>query len=252
MEDDSEYDSETEFDDRVKAGSRILSPVLAMRNLDGIAIRPIFKSRDVAKLALSTDLAFGARKMLINNDSNQYDGIPCERGFGDDDTPLTPIAQALDGSLRSLLNQKQDELLSAAKSGNIESVLHILENTKHNQISTKKKKMQWDALTHSAFGDHRLITKRLVDSGVSLTYEDFRGWIALMWGCHQNHLKIVELLIARGAPVNHANKYGTTALMWACQQGNLACVRELIRANASVRIAAKDGCTALTLACRSG
>ncbi len=111
--------------------------------------------------------------------------------------------------VQGLASPANQELINAAKNGNLEGV------------------------------------EAALNAGVDVNYADSDGYTALMWAAVYEHTEMVRLLIEQGADVNRANNNGTTALMWAAVYGHTDIVRLLIEQGAEVNRANNYGSTAL-------
>jgi hypothetical protein len=94
-------------DEQVLSGVR-RKGIEARRTLDNVAVRPLFRDRELAKDMLSLDLALVKRPMAVDPLTRCYDGVVSERGVFDGE-PLTPVGKALEEGINRLRERVEDQ-----------------------------------------------------------------------------------------------------------------------------------------------
>ena len=105
------------------------------------------------------------------------------------------------------------ELVKAAKKGDMQSVTHALEN----------------------------------GADVSARDPKFHA-TALMWASHWEHLDIMRILMQHGATVDAKGGEGETALWFTAQQGRLQAMKLLVENGADPTVVGRDGQSAYAVA----
>eukprot|EP00164_Ancoracysta_twista_P009196 GFYU01013541.1.p1 GENE.GFYU01013541.1~~GFYU01013541.1.p1 ORF type:complete len:139 (-),score=24.52 GFYU01013541.1:716-1132(-) len=110
------------------------------------------------------------------------------------------------------------DLKGAAKKGDLDGVLKILESTTRGRVD---------------LGDRSHNTP-------------------LYYACAGGYVDIVKALLAADADIDHQNKQGYTPLMTACEHGHVDTVKQLLEAGANASVKGKyDDQTAATLAAKT-
>ena len=95
-------------DEQVLSGVRRKGNIEARRTLDNVAVRPLFRDRELAKDLLSLDLTLLKRPMAVDPLTRCYDGVVSERGVFDGE-PLTPVGKALEEGINRLRKRVEDQ-----------------------------------------------------------------------------------------------------------------------------------------------
>ena len=144
-----------------------------------------------------------------------------------------------------------DELIKAAKTGDITTALSLLGQ---GADANTKDKDGYTVLILAAMNGHVNVVQALLERGANVhARENKYGVNALMLASYNGYADIVEKLIAAGADVNAKDSlYGDTSLMAACEKGHTEVVRILLDHGANVIVKTTRGDTALSLATRMG
>ena len=140
-----------------------------------------------------------------------------------------------------------EDLVSAAKDGNIASVKSLID--RGADINAKSEKGE-TALMNAAINNIESV-EILLTHGAKINEKDKDGNTALAWAIDRNYqylnnqVPIVKLLIAQGADVNARSNNGTNVLTIASYKGNTDIVKLLIARGADVNAKNKKGETAL-------
>ena len=147
---------------------------------------------------------------------------------------------------------KQEEMLDAAKEGDIEDVKILLNDESvdiNKQDSTGHSALLWASLR-----GHRDIVELLLDRGADIEARtsDWNSTPLIWCSCLHQHTSIVELLLDRGANIHAVNKYGAGALHHACEEGHDAVVKLLLKHGANTNACNVYKHNPLHLACYYG
>ncbi|GBG29414.1 Ankyrin repeat domain-containing protein 1 [Hondaea fermentalgiana] len=218
----SEASSTWQFDERVTSGVRKLSFIEFKRTVDNVAVRPLFRDRDVAKEMLSFDLHISNRPMRIDEHSGVYDGIVSERAAMTYE-PLTPLGEALD---------------------------ECIERCQHGADPNHLNRYGSSALTWAAEQGNLNAVRILVSAGVDIDQATREGNTALLQSSGSGFEDVVDYCLAKGANVNARNEALQTPLIRAAEAGHLSVVRRILREGRRVDLDARDqfSQTALSLA----
>jgi hypothetical protein len=110
---------------------------------------------------------------------------------------------------------------------------------------------QEDIIGAAKTGNVKFLDK-LLKSGVNPNITDKKGWFSLVYAVLGGHEEAVKLLLSDGASVNMRTPDGSTALMVAVSNGNESIVRVLRRRKAHKYIRNNEGKTALIFARQKG
>ena len=139
-----------------------------------------------------------------------------------------------------------DDLVSAAKEGNIEKVKELLTN---GVSVNAKNKFGFTALMLSSGSGHIQIVKLLLRKGADVNAKTKNNITALMLSSNNGKTEIVELLIDANADLNIINdNLHTSALLMAIKNNRKPIVKLLIDAKADLNIKDGEGNTALMIA----
>jgi len=144
-----------------------------------------------------------------------------------------------------------EQLLSAAKSGDTETVKSLLEkgadvNAK-GDIGTNIFFHEATALMWASAKGQTDTIKLLLDKGADINAENFIGSTALMWAAGHGDTNVVQLLLDKGADINAKGGFlGGTALTHAVYNGQTDMVKFLLDRGA------KNNGDALTAAAQQG
>lgn len=94
------------------------------------------------------------------------------------------------------------------------------EEKKEYELSDKLGKEGFTELMYcSVIGDYKRVVE-LINYGVDINGQDFKGTTALMYAISNNHVEIVKFLLVNGADVNLKTNKGNTAHSFATNYGN--------------------------------
>jgi ankyrin repeat protein/Tfp pilus assembly protein PilF len=154
-----------------------------------------------------------------------------------------------------LLEAIQQQLIIAAKNGNLTAVQTILANGA--DVNAKDTTNGATALMWASQNGHTEVVKCLLENGADVNVKDNNGRTALInavaaiWG-HTVIAEIVQLLIEKGADVNAGDNDGKTALMAAAYKDRTEIVKLLLEKGADINAGDNDGATILMLAADKG
>ena len=137
------------------------------------------------------------------------------------------------GNLKKIeRKQLEQQLLKAARDGEIEKVKELLEKTNVNA----KTESGITALMMACDEGHEEIAGLLIKKRADVNAKEKNDNLtALMLACYHGHKDLVELLIAHRVDVNAEDKKGRTALMVASNRGHTE-IAELLK-----YVGAKEG-----------
>ncbi|XP_023547016.1 E3 ubiquitin-protein ligase XBAT32-like [Cucurbita pepo subsp. pepo] len=121
-----------------------------------------------------------------------------------------------------------ERLVSAARDGDLQEAKALLEyNPRLVRYSTFG--VRNSPLHYSAAHGHHEIVSLLLESGVEINLQNYRGQTALMQACQHGHWEVVQTLILFNANI-HRSDYlnGGTALHLAALNGHSRCIRLLL------------------------
>jgi ankyrin repeat protein len=137
-----------------------------------------------------------------------------------------------------------EELIDAAKSGDVREVERLIRSGVHLNIS-RDDDDGWSALVMASYWNHPEVVKLLIRSGADLNIRGDGGKTALIFASRFNNIEVVKLLIRSGADLNIRDNWGSTALIWASLHNQIEVVKLLIEAGANLNIRSDGGRTAL-------
>ena len=130
---------------------------------------------------------------------------------------LASMIVVLTINLAACTGNSSEELVQAAKSGNIETVTMLLE------------------------------------AGADVNAKDSEHQSsALMWAAHEGHTDIMNLLIEHGANIDEQRSTGETAFWFTAQKGQLEAMKILVSHGADINVVGREGKTALDIASQNG
>jgi ankyrin repeat protein len=141
-------------------------------------------------------------------------------------------------------------LLLAAKSGNLNMVMGLLEDRVY--INSRDNMTNDTPLILAARNGRTETVEFLIKKGAKVNDVNNHGDSALIAAAEHGHLDAVKLLLEGDAAVNRQNSEGEKALTLAARQGHLTVVEKLLEAGANIRARNNHGSTALILAARFG
>ena len=146
-------------------------------------------------------------------------------------------------------NNNQQQLIQAAKYGNIEEVKKLL--THGTNINAKDKNGD-TALILATYEGNLEVVKLLVDHGADVNIKDKHGWTALMTAAQNDWPEITKILLDHGADVNAKTDNRAAALIYAAGKGYSEIVKTLIAHGTNINAKDKNGDTALMGAAYEG
>ncbi|WP_264705088.1 ankyrin repeat domain-containing protein [Wolbachia endosymbiont (group A) of Gymnosoma rotundatum] len=196
----------------------------------------------------------------------------------EDENGDTPFDLTTNQDIQTLL-QNTDELLEAAKSGNINEVnrlisegasvnatdqngntpLHWAAKNGHEEVVESllgKEGIDVNAqdrdnntpLHWAAVKGHKEVLEALLEKDeIDVNAQDKDNRTPLHWATGRDNVEVVNVLIIKGADVNAQDKDNRTPLHFAAQNNNKEIVDALIKAGADVNIKDEDGKTPLDL-----
>ncbi|HCJ12221.1 MAG: hypothetical protein A2Y14_00705 [Verrucomicrobia bacterium GWF2_51_19] len=144
-------------------------------------------------------------------------------------------------------------LNDAAKDGNLNEVIRLIEPYKNNEVALKNY-VNWQdddndtALMFAVMKGQTEIVQILIKAGADLNIQDKHGNTAMRLAVMDDQTEIVQILIAAGANPNIQGQNGSTVLTLAVMNDQTEIVQILIAAGADLNIQDKNGNTAMRLA----
>ena len=166
---------------------------------------------------------------LSNNNDNNTSELLLETARTD---PLLNILTKAGKNLAS-----ENDILSAAETGNIAGVMSILVKGFHPDACTGLN--GYRPLHYAVTRGHINIAERLLFFGASIDVKTEDGETALMLASYKGYHNIVEMLLDKGANVDFRNNFGETALFYAARRGFPTVVRLLLERGADNQIKSK-------------
>lgn len=148
-----------------------------------------------------------------------------------------------DSLSQTTLNSK---LLEAAKAGNLNEVITLLEN--NAQIDTTDQQGKTPLMWACENGHKGVVIHLLVDHHVNIELKDTSGKTALIWACIRGHNDVVALLLEKGADIHVIDKFGKNALMITCWYDRTSTAALLLEKGADIHATNNWGHNALKLA----
>jgi len=135
-----------------------------------------------------------------------------------------------------------DQLIVAARTGNIEKVKELL--AKGADINAREKVVGegHTALFNAASAGHTEVVKLLIEKGAKVN-EPPGKITPLLMAAWAGHTDVVRVLLQAGADPNAKDEKGWTALTDAASKGHLEIARLLIEKGADVNVRLPDGNT---------
>ncbi len=124
-----------------------------------------------------------------------------------------------------------EQLLKAAKKGDIEEVRLLLE--KGADVNSRNMD-GWTALMLAAWNGNTETVELLLDEGADVNSKSISGWTALMFAAANGCIKTAKFLIEKGAEVDEKYDNGETALLVAAWNGQIDIIKLLIEKGANV------------------
>ncbi|VDM41616.1 unnamed protein product [Toxocara canis] len=177
-----------------------------------------------------------------------YDGSgePSEQNGEQEDSGSADSSNACPKVRRANLprTREEAELLEAAKSGDLATVLELLDATDNRIINCKDVDGRQSTPLHFAAGYNRIqVTRCLLERGADVKALD-TGWlIPLHNACAYGHLAVAELLVEYGSDVNAADRWKYTPLHEAALKGRFKICKLLILNGADPQRKGRDGKT---------
>ena len=145
-----------------------------------------------------------------------------------------------------------ENLIEATKSGDLEKVKALIENTSKNNSSEYLDYENNTALIYASLYGYRDIVKFLIDSGVNINARNMYGQTSLIVASSEGHTEIAKLLIKKGALLDVQNMHGITALSYVSGNGDYELLEALLDAGALVNVPSNRGYTELMWASLNG
>jgi ankyrin repeat protein len=117
------------------------------------------------------------------------------------------------------------ELVSAAKHGNTETVLHLLDRGADINSRDNRGRTAVMAATHA---NNPPMVKLLISKGADIDVQDEMKDNPLLYAGAEGLLEVLKLCIDAKANTRITNRYGGTALIPAAERGHIAVIRELL------------------------
>lgn len=128
-------------------------------------------------------------------------------------------------------HKMNQQLLSAAGSGDLKLLSKLLSKTKHVNVNYKDKHGV-SALYRAAWSDHADIAMHLLEHGALVDQVNDSGETALVIAAFFGYPNVVKVLLERKADVNREANDGETALSAAVARGQTEVVKLLLKAGA--------------------
>ena len=111
----------------------------------------------------------------------------------------------------TFLKSKEDQLISYAKSGNLDEIKNLVsKGVDINYLSRTQKK---SAIWHASNAGHKHITEYLEAKQQENKIND------LLKAAYNGHIRTVDHLVSKGLDINSVNKDGANALLLAAANG---------------------------------
>ncbi|HQM64369.1 MAG TPA: ankyrin repeat domain-containing protein [Acidobacteriota bacterium] len=143
-----------------------------------------------------------------------------------------------------------DDLIAAAKAGNLEQVKALVAKGANIEAGDETGRT---ALQFAAGGGKLEVVRFLLAKGATAASIDKNGNSALLKAAFGGHLEIVKLLLDKGLDINQPFGISkATALYVAAQQGHAEVVAELLKRGAKTEIRTRFNSTPLFIASEAG
>lgn len=143
----------------------------------------------------------------------------------------------------------------AARLGNTDVIIYLMENFHPNAVDCKNKDDKTALHEAAQFGQFQS-SKILLKYGANVNALKRADWTPLMLVCTKingnENYKILDLFIKEGALVNCRNKDGWTCLHLICREGNVEMLKLLIKSGLNLTAKSKNGRTGLHVAALHG
>ncbi|XP_076060253.1 tankyrase isoform X2 [Oratosquilla oratoria] len=181
----------------------------------------------------------------LSTDKGHYDVTELLLKHGAKPNALDALGQTEDPPGPGVDSEQQ--LLEAAKSGDIECVRRILTAQPH-LVNVRDLDGRHSTPLHFAAGYNRVaIVEYLLQHGADVHAKDKGGLVPLHNACSYGHYEVTELLVKHGASVNVADLWKFTPLHEAAAKGKYDIVKLLLKHGADVNRKNRDGHTPLDL-----
>lgn len=141
-------------------------------------------------------------------------------------------------------------IAEGAKSGS-ESVVKLLLGAKAKDITARDRQREGALITASIRG-HRDIIVLLLEKGVDIDTEGYRGRTPLIFAINEKQIPTARLLIRRGAREDKSDKDGELPLFMAAENGLHVVVKEIVKKTKNPDVQNAKGDTALCVAAAKG
>ncbi len=162
------------------------------------------------------------------------------RGFAEESDIMATVTK-----LTPMQKERNDELITAAKNGDIDRVKELI--TIGADVDARNN-LGRTALHETAWYKYIKIAKILIEKGADVDAKDNREWTALHWATVKGNVEIVKILIEMDADVDARDIYGWTALHVAAGNERVEITEVLIEKGADVDAKNKNERTAQELA----
>ena len=139
---------------------------------------------------------------------------------------------------------KQDQMIQAARDGNLEAVTDLLSDNAVNVNGVGES--DYTALQFVCQEGHRDVAELLLDHGATLDIPSF------LWACSQRHHTLIQFLLERGANVNAVNDRLETPLHFATHDEDKELCELLLLHGADVTMEDAERNTPLDVAYEKG
>ena len=138
----------------------------------------------------------------------------------------------------------QEDLMSAAKKGNVTTIRNILSSfvVDINFVKEEDKRLaDTSPLVIAATEGHKYVVELLLDRGADPNVAVKYGETALLWAVRKGHRDVVQLLLGGGARPNMAKDCGTTPLHSDALKGEKDLVQLLLDGGSEPNVVNKYG-----------
>ncbi|CAG9984884.1 unnamed protein product [Clonostachys byssicola] len=142
------------------------------------------------------------------------------------------------------------QLLSAARSGNLDSITSLFEKERVSVNSVDED--GYTALLFASEAGQDAAVKLLIELGAEIEAKNNSGEACLWLAAHYGHDMVVQTLLESGADPNSADELGQTPISAAAEGGHVQAVSSLLARDADIEIKTCHGKNVLMFAAESG